>query len=96
MENVSPRLRCPDGAGSVPPRGSNLPATEAGVKTLKSHPRKWVDGSDPAYLGGLPEFRNPTNGSWWMVQIQPVRSPRKTMTEVAFECARPLCFGGWI
>ena len=27
-----------------------------------------MDGSDPAYAQ-LTDFLNPTNGSWWMVQI---------------------------
>jgi hypothetical protein len=37
---------------------------------FKSHQRQLVDGSNPAYKKEalLP---NPTNGSWWMVQIQP-------------------------
>jgi len=44
------------------------------VKTQKSHPREWVDCSDSTY-----EFKrshlnqNPTNGSWWMVQVQPIQ-----------------------
>jgi hypothetical protein len=40
--------------------------------TEKSHQRQLVDGSDPTYKETLaPKPRNPTNGSWWMVQIQP-------------------------
>src|ERR1700730_17771226 len=35
---------------SVPPRGRGC------VETPKSHYRKLVDGSDPAYKGGLEEF----------------------------------------
>jgi hypothetical protein len=30
-----------------------------------------VDGSDRTYTGGLADFWNPTNGSWWMLQIRP-------------------------
>src|SRR5258705_1716371 len=44
------------------------------VNTPKSHPRKWVECSDPTYRGRASRSENPTNGSWWMVQIQPVRS----------------------
>src|SRR5258705_13767223 len=29
------------------------------VETQKSHPRQWVDSSDPAYIGGPAEFRIP-------------------------------------
>jgi hypothetical protein len=28
-----------------------------------------VDFSDPTYIGGLAASVNPTNGSWWIVQI---------------------------
>jgi hypothetical protein len=35
---------------------------ELRLKTWKSHPRKWVDGSDPTYMGARTEFLNPTNG----------------------------------
>jgi hypothetical protein len=59
------------------------------VKTPKSHQRKLVDGSDPAYKDWLWVFTNPTNGSWWMVQIQP--------TKIGFGELRipPTEVGGW-
>ena len=43
------------------------------MKTQKSHPREWVDGSDPTYMQRRAEFLNPTNGSWWIVQIRPLK-----------------------
>ena len=49
------------------------------MKTPKSHPREWVDCSDPTYISGFREFTNPTNGSWWIVQIQPIRPHRRIM-----------------
>ena len=30
-----------------------------------------MDGSDPTYMRARIEFSNPTNGSWWIVQIRP-------------------------
>src|SRR5258705_3484017 len=40
------------------------------TKALESHQRKLVDGSDPFYNNSLVrKLLNPTNGSWWMVQI---------------------------
>jgi hypothetical protein len=47
-------------------------------------------GIPPTAVGGLFrsnlqgtafEFRNPTNGSWWIVQVQPVRLAEGTETE---------------
>ena len=35
-------------------------------------PRQLVDGSDPAIHEPRP-FLNPTNGSWWIVQIPPTK-----------------------
>jgi hypothetical protein len=49
------------------------------VKTQKSHQRQLVDGSDLAYKEMDCEVKNPTNGSWWMVQIQPIGPCRRTM-----------------
>ena len=52
--------------------GMSLVRTTCGrdrVKTQKSHPREWVDGSSPAYNGAMAEFLNPTHGSGWIVQI---------------------------
>jgi len=43
------------------------------VVTLKSHQRQLVDSSDPFYKGTQPCWKNPTNGSWWMVQIVSTR-----------------------
>ena len=42
------------------------------MKTLKSHPRQWVDCSGPAYKQYLLTELNPTNGSWWIVQVRPI------------------------
>src|SRR6266480_304141 len=42
-------------------------------RICESHQRKLVDGSDPSYRGELSESANPTNGSWWIVQILPFR-----------------------
>ena len=36
---------------------------------LESHQRQLVDDSDPFYADVLRRTSNPTNGSWWMVQI---------------------------
>src|SRR5258705_11749468 len=71
MRSVPPRLckkRVVVVMRSVPPRGRDC------VNTPKSHPRKWVECSDPTYRATASRSENPTNGSWWMVQIQPVRS----------------------
>src|SRR5258705_10851145 len=39
-------------------------------KKSKSHPRQWVDASDPLYSNGTTvNSLNPSNGSLWMVQI---------------------------
>src|ERR1700754_990602 len=43
------------------------------VVTLKSHQRQLVDSSDPFYKDTQPCWKNPTNGSWWMVQIVSTR-----------------------
>src|SRR6266481_5594928 len=61
----------------IPPTGvggwfrSNLHTSTHRV--LESHPREWVDGSDPTYIRARTAFLNPTHGSGWMVQIQPTR-----------------------
>jgi hypothetical protein len=47
------------------------PICERAERVTKSHQRKLVDCSDPVYKGALAESENPTNGSWWMVKIQP-------------------------
>src|SRR6185295_16043479 len=36
---------------------------------LQSHPRQWVVSSDAFYTQHKTWPSNPTNGSWWMVQI---------------------------
>src|SRR5881397_2555283 len=77
----------------IPPTGvggwfrSNLHATTH--RFLKSHPREWVDGSDPTYTRPRTAFFNPTHGSGWMVQIQPTRdhAPRSSIP--------PTGVGGW-
>src|SRR6266403_2177887 len=59
----------------IPPTGvggwfrSNLHTSTH--RFLKSHPREWVDGSDPTYIRARTAFWNPTHGSGWIVQIQP-------------------------
>src|SRR6266496_14074 len=40
-----------------------------GPAAQKSHPRQWVDGSDPFYRELGPLHKNATHGSGWMVQI---------------------------
>ena len=42
------------------------------MKTHESHPREWVDFSDPAYKGGLWKFANPTNFRWWDLRTRSV------------------------
>ena len=37
--------------------------------SLESHPRQWVDHSDAFYAQHKILAWNPTNGSWWIVQI---------------------------
>ena len=41
------------------------------VKTQESHPREWVDFSDPTYQKQRGSFGNPAHGSGWIVQVQP-------------------------
>jgi hypothetical protein len=42
-------------------------------KKSKSHQRQLVDGSDPFYgTRQHMRLRNPTNGSWWMVQVRTI------------------------
>jgi hypothetical protein len=38
-------------------------------KSQKSHQRQFVDDSDPFYSKDSLPVLNPTNGSWWIVQI---------------------------
>jgi hypothetical protein len=38
--------------------------------SLQSHQRQLVDGSNPTYKKDA-FLLNPTNGSWWMVQVRP-------------------------
>src|SRR5262249_58638201 len=41
----------------------------------ESHPRQWVDRSNPAYKDGRTRTSlNPTHGSGWIVQVLPVTS----------------------
>src|SRR6266480_2197342 len=49
-------------------------------RICESHQRQLVDCSDPSYRGELSESANPTNGSWWIVQILP--------TEASFQSLR--------
>ncbi len=44
----------------------------------KSHPREWVDVSVPTYQMRARPSENPTHGSGWIVQIQPVGSKQST------------------
>jgi len=39
----------------------------------ESHPRQWVDGSDPFYTSETGFSLNPTHGSGWMIQILSTR-----------------------
>src|SRR6266487_4403054 len=81
------------------------------VKTQKSHPREWVDCSDPTYTRAQTEFLNPTHGSGWIVQIRPTREhkpsleshPREwvdgsdpTYTRAQTQCLNPTHGSGWI
>ncbi|MBI3949073.1 MAG: hypothetical protein HY314_01255 [Acidobacteria bacterium] len=38
---------------------------------VQSHQRQLVDASDPTYTTEHPPLVNPTNGSWWILQVQP-------------------------
>ena len=53
-------------------------------KSWKSHPRKWVDRSDPVYKKRRDRNQNSPNGSWGIVQIRPPtqssRAPSKTIS----------------
>src|SRR5260370_32326684 len=66
---------------------SNLRRTRLS-ETAESHQRQLVDCSDPTYDGqDSPKPQNPTNGSWWIVPIQPttdrtLRNPRIPPTAV--------------
>ena len=43
-----------------------------GNAATQYHPRQWVDGSSPTYKkSDTDSIANPTNGSWWIVQVQP-------------------------
>ena len=54
-------------------------ALELCEKLLKSHPRQWVDGSESnLHPSARAEFTNPTNGSWWIVQIRPPMEQRQS------------------
>src|SRR6266446_9984824 len=45
-------------------------------ETPKSHQRELVDGFRSSLLTALTDFLNPTNGSWWIVQIRPSKQGR--------------------
>ena len=49
-----------------------LPETHSFAPKVESHQRQLVDASDPTYKNefGLC-FCNSTNGSWWILQVQP-------------------------
>src|SRR5258705_12934144 len=49
--------------------GSDPLYNKSRVRGLKSHQRELVDASDPLYNKSRVRGFNPTNGSWWMVQI---------------------------
>src|SRR6266496_2716687 len=60
-----------------------------GPAAQKSHPRQWVDGSDPFYRELGPLHKNATDGSGWMFQIlSPENSARSTKMP-------PTAVGGW-
>jgi hypothetical protein len=40
-------------------------------KKPQSHPREWVDLFRSVLPSDTQRRSNPTNGSWWIVQIQP-------------------------
>jgi len=42
------------------------------VRTQKYHPREWVDVFKSGLQKMRSEFLNPTHGSGWTVQIQPI------------------------
>jgi len=50
-----------------------FPVWAALHKATKYHPRKWVDSfkSYPQQASPL-DSPNPTNGSWWIVQVRPI------------------------
>src|ERR1700752_1587017 len=57
----------------------------------KSHQRQWVDGSDPLYSESHPTLgANPTNGSWWMVQILSTQKATQRLVQIP-----PTAVGGW-
>src|SRR6188474_2356799 len=77
MVQIPPTTQGWRGTRGIPPTAvggwfrSRLPL-RAGVELEESHQRQLVNGSDPAYHSGLAwNSWNPTNGSWWMVQIPP-------------------------
>jgi hypothetical protein len=59
------------------------------LKTVhKSHPREWVDRSNPTYMRALNTASNRTHGSGWIVQVQPVWVKGKAGLEVSSDSRR--------
>jgi hypothetical protein len=54
------------------------------MKESESPQRKLGDCSDPFYMRARTELLNPTNGSWWIVQIQPPKQSAKRIQEFSF------------
>ena len=55
------------------------PTNRQGSRHEESHPREWVDSSDPTYNHIAVETENPTHGSGWIVQIQPCIAKRSRL-----------------
>src|SRR5258705_5525491 len=79
---------------------SEIPPTEVGGMFRSNLPRRWLRnlGIPPTAVGGwfrsnLPRWAsklgNPTNGSWWMVQIQPTEMGLRNLG------IPPTAVGGW-
>jgi hypothetical protein len=50
-------------------------------RSPQSHSRQCVDCSDPTYQRArFEEDSNPTNGSWWIVQVQPTNHHSSNLT----------------
>src|SRR6185369_7054948 len=61
------------------PNDANSRLQAACTKSAKSHPRQWVVHSDAFYPKPTPQRWNPTNGSWWFIQMLSNRSLHRSV-----------------
>jgi hypothetical protein len=61
-------LKYAEGRWLISAQGSSVARTVC-TRSIKSHPRQWVVHSDVFYSNLSQRPWNPTNGSWWIVQV---------------------------